>query len=130
MLVMEEAMRLIDLRTTDGSRHFASLPRPADWSAMRDHVRGLSGAKTLCYFSEDRKSPRMDFSFRRHYFLIAPRGDSIELFVQDPQCPDLILYEVGRHFEQMGAVADSESPGIGQSDQLRNQAPRGPGAMA
>ncbi len=94
-------MKLIDERTPDGSRRFSYLPWVADWQSVRDHVLRLSGAKMVNFIGGEMAQDWLDFSYRGRRFLIRARDDGLHLFVDDPQCSDLILYQVGRHFEQL-----------------------------
>ncbi|MCE5301816.1 MAG: hypothetical protein LLF97_01755 [Planctomycetaceae bacterium] len=94
-------MRLIDQRTPDGSRQFACLRAVGDRRTLNSHVLQLSGAESLqCAGSRD-VALRLDFHFRRHCFLATLCHGLLRLFVRDPQCPDLILYEVLAHFERL-----------------------------
>lgn len=95
------AMMLIDARTRDGSRHFTSLPQAAAWEDIHDHAMLLAGAEMLNCVVGELARAWIDFSFRRHRFRIHARDGLYRLFVRDPQCPDLILYQVGAHFEQL-----------------------------
>ena len=92
-------MKLIDERTYDGSRHFARLPQVIAINAVRDHALLLENAKVVNYVDEEVAKPWFDFTFRGHRFVVHCGGDQFLLFVRDPQCPDLTLFEVGRHFE-------------------------------
>jgi hypothetical protein len=123
-------MKLLDERTADGSRHFASLPKITPWEVVQGHVLLLGGAKLVnCV---DRAPPIwLDFDFRGHRFVVHRHDNQIQLFVRDPGCSDLILYEVGRHFETVSARVDGRTevrlPGAergGKTD--KRYAPEGP----
>jgi hypothetical protein len=102
-------MKLIDERTPDGSRHFAELPKTASWKAVHDCVLLLGSANVINYIDEGIASPWLDFSFRGHRFLIHSHENCLRLYVRDPQCSDLILYEVGIHLERLlGTMRDEE----------------------
>ena len=94
-------MRLIDERTPDGSRQFARLPKIAPWEVVRNHVLLLGSAKVVNYVAEGAVAPWLDFTFRGHRFVIHSHENQLRLFVCDPQCSDLILFEVGSHFERL-----------------------------
>ena len=100
-------MKLIDERTSDGSRHFSRLPRAVAWEAVRDHALLLPGAEMVNFVENELAEAWLDFSFRGRRFLIRSRDEHIHLFVDDPQRSDLILYQVGRHFERL-LIADNE----------------------
>jgi hypothetical protein len=97
-------MRLLDERTADGSRHFAQFSRAVAWNRIRDHAMLLGGAKIVNSIDGEIAAPWLDFLFRGHRFLIRGHGDQLRLSVYDPQCPDLLLFEVGVHFERLLAA--------------------------
>ncbi|MEN6457609.1 MAG: hypothetical protein ABFC63_01655 [Thermoguttaceae bacterium] len=99
-------MKLIDQRTANGSRYFSQLANAANWSGVRDHTLRLPGVKIANCVEPGPADPWLDFFFRGHRFVIHGRQQSLHLFVDDPQCSDLILYQVGRHFEQLAQEAD------------------------
>ena len=101
-------MKLIDERTPDGSRHFAQLPKLATWETVRDHVQLLGCARVVNYV-EGPAQPWLDFTFRGHRFLIHSHENQLRLFVRDPQCSDLILNEIGLHFERL--LGEGETAG-------------------
>ena len=102
-------MKLIDERTPDGSRHFACLPQAATWTAICEHIRLLPDAELLNFVGEGVAKAWIDFRFRQHRFLINARNGFFRLFVRDPLCADLILYQVGCHFERLlGETGDAE----------------------
>ncbi len=52
----------------------------------------------------------LDFAFRGHRFAIRNCGTQFHFSVCDPQCSDVILYRVGRHFERLlGEVAEDQA---------------------
>ena len=92
-------MRLIDHRTEDGSRHFASLPKSCTWHALRDHVLLLPGAEIVNFVADRVKQAWIDFTYRDHRFSVNHREGKFCFYVCDPLCPDLILYQVASHCE-------------------------------
>jgi hypothetical protein len=105
-------MRLIDERTPDGSRHFACLPRTTTWRRICDHALLLPEAELINVVADGVAAAWLDFHFRGHRFLIQSHERRFRLFVRDPQCADLILYQVGCHFERL--LGDDE-PGRGSA---------------
>jgi hypothetical protein len=102
-------MKLIDQRTPDGSRHFANLPKIASWEIVRDHVLLLGDARVVNFVDNGLAQPWLDFTYRGHRFLIQCHRRQLRLCVRDPQCSDLILYEVGVHFERLaGGMRDEK----------------------
>ena len=93
-------MRLIDERTTDGSRRFLLLTREADWSRLCEHVSSLNGARIVA-LGGDRPEKRLDFAYLGNRFFVRGRNGRLHLSVEDPLCSDLILYHVGLHFERL-----------------------------
>jgi hypothetical protein len=94
-------MKLIDERTLDGSRHFAHWPHAATWSAVYDHLLLLPSAEPVNVVGRQVAAAGLDFTFRGHRFTIHSHEGQFRLIVCDPQCSDLILYQVGRHFERL-----------------------------
>jgi len=94
-------MILIDERTEDGSRRFARLPRGATWEALTRHVRLLPNATLVHCMENDAATAWLDFTFRGHRFVIHRHESRFHLCVRDPQCSELILYQVGCHFERL-----------------------------
>jgi len=98
---LANAMKLFDHRTDDGSRYFSRLPRPERWDVLYDCVLRLSGAKVINHVGEDFGRPWLDFHYCGHRFLICLSEEHVQLYVDDPQCSDVLLYQVGRHFEKL-----------------------------
>jgi hypothetical protein len=94
-------MILLDERLSDGSRHFTLLPPVADWESLRDHVPLLPGARVMNFIDAEMSRGWLDFSYRGYRFLIKNRDGQLHFSVDDPLCSDLILFQVGRHFEQL-----------------------------
>jgi hypothetical protein len=107
--ILAGIMILIDERTQDGSRRFACLPEEATWDQVRNHAALLPNAEIVNSVSGEHAKAWLDFRFRQHRFLIKTGDGRVHLFVHDPQCCDLILYEVGRHFEQLLADDDDDA---------------------
>jgi hypothetical protein len=94
-------MRLIDVRTSDGSRHFACLPKTCDWKKLRDHIGQLQGLEFVNLVVGRPEDPWCDFTFRGPRFLIRNGGPYYHFFVGDPQCSDLLLFQVALHCERL-----------------------------
>ena len=94
-------MVLIDVRTSDGSRHFARLPAEATREALADHLLLLSGAEMTSLVTGNGGKPWMDFAYQGHRFSVSRHEDRFHFFVCDPLCPDVLLYQVASHFEQL-----------------------------
>lgn len=94
-------MQLIDRRTEDGSRHFASLPQTSTWHALGDHLLLLPGTRIANFVADDVKEAWIDFTYLDHRFRVNEREGEFCFCVSDPQCPDLILYQVASHCERL-----------------------------
>ena len=55
----------------------------------------------LNFVDEEIAPAWLDFTYRGHRFLIHSHENQLHLFVDDPQCPDLLLFQVGSHFEPL-----------------------------
>jgi hypothetical protein len=103
-------MILLDERTADGSRHFARWPRAVTWAALCDHLRLLPDVEVVNLIGPHLDAAWLDFTFRGHRFAIHNHGSQFHFSVWDPQCSDMILYRVGRHFERLlGEVAKDQA---------------------
>jgi hypothetical protein len=98
-------MQLIDRRTDDGSRHFASLPKTCTWQAFCEHVLLLPGAQIANFVAAGVAEAWIDFTCQDHQFSVSEQGGKFCFFVRDPQCPDLTLYQVASHCEKLLASA-------------------------
>jgi hypothetical protein len=94
-------MKLIDIRTRDGSRHFLSLPQSTAWIAVRGHAMRLPQLEILNFVDSEDLQARLEFLFLGHRFLIQGIDRQHHFFVSDPNCSDLIVYQVARHFSQL-----------------------------
>jgi len=99
--MLRGAMRLLDERTPDGSRHFARLPKIAPWEVVRDHVLLLRGAKIINDINRGAAATWLDFAYREHRFVIHCHESELRLYVHDPQCSDVVLFQVGSHLERL-----------------------------
>ena len=92
-------MKLIDFRTTDGSCHFACLASTATRQALRDHIALLTGAEIVEDSANCREGDLLVFTFRGHRFSVSNSDGEFRFFVADPQCPDVLLYQVAVYCE-------------------------------
>lgn len=94
-------MRLIDRRSEDGSRHFASLPKSCTWHALRNQILLLPGSQVLNFVVEGAAEAWMEFAYRDQRFRVSDGNGKYCFSVCDPQCPDLRLYQVASHCENL-----------------------------
>lgn len=87
-------MRLIDRRTDDGSRHFASLPKTEDLGVLRDRLAQCPDVRIIESAHEEIARPWIDFFYQGHRFSIRQRGEEAWFFVNNPQCSDIMLYKI------------------------------------
>ena len=90
-------MKLIDRRTDDGSRHFACLPKTADWETFRDHLAQLPDLRVTNFVPKGIVEPWIDFAYQGHQFVVREQRGEVWFFVDNPQCCDLLLYQVVLH---------------------------------
>ena len=93
------AERLANMIMNDGSRYFGSIPQTVLWYDMRDHVGTLPGAEITGFVTDDVLEAWIDFTYRGHNFSINDQYGEYWLFVDDPGCPDDILWAVLAHCE-------------------------------
>jgi len=94
-------MKLIDLRTDDGSRHFTRLPKAASVEDLRVHLAAMEGVEIGESASNGTAQPHLEFSYRDHQFRIRFDRDHFDFFVHDPQCSDVHLYRVVLHCQKL-----------------------------
>ena len=92
-------MKLIDERTADGSRCFARLPRMGGWATFCRHAGLLADIEWAPPIDGDLPQGRIAFCLGGQQFQAACHNGTIRLIVCDPLCPDVLLYQVARHFQ-------------------------------
>ena len=98
-------MKLIDVRTEDGSRHFARLPEGADWDALCNHLKQLPEVSVAQLVAEWTAEPRIEFTYQDHRCTVRRQEDEYCFFVRDPRCSDVPLYRLALHCERLLAIA-------------------------
>lgn len=94
-------MRLIDLRTDDGSRHFLSLPKQVEWQAVCNHIAELQGVTSADVKKPEVGDAHLEFAYRHHDFRVTGDDHHFHFFVRDPQCSDVCLYHIASHCETL-----------------------------
>jgi hypothetical protein len=107
---MADAMKLIDVRTGDGSRLCCCLPQTAAWTVVRDHALRLPEVQVLNFVGDGFANARLEFAFRGHCFLIFGRDGQLHVLVREPHCSDLIVYQVARHFNELAECHTQKMP--------------------
>ena len=95
------SMQLLNDLMGDGSRNFILLPvgkTPSLHMLLR--VLSLWGAVPTAYIPTFAES-WIDFRYQGHQFSINDQYGDYWFFVRDPQCPDVILEKVVRHFAKL-----------------------------
>ena len=93
---------LTDIRMSDGSRQFASLPEVWPFWRLREHIAKMAGAVETDFVSDGLVEMWLDFSFEGQRFTVNNQCGEFWFFVTNPNCPDEILVAVVNHFEAMG----------------------------
>ena len=89
---------LLDMKMNDGSRHFVDMPEVVFFDELAEHLEKLEGAKITEFITDGVVEMWLDFEFRNHQFSINNQLGDYWFFVQDPHCPEEILFEVINHF--------------------------------
>ena len=90
-------MKLIDLRTDDGSRHFTRLPKTASVEDLREHLATMEGVGIGDLTGSGPAQRHLEFSYQDHQFWIRLDRQHFHFFVRNPQCSDVHLYQVALH---------------------------------
>src|SRR5690348_14396264 len=93
--------RLANMIMADGSRFFWSLPQTRDWYNLRDHIAMLEGAVLTDFLTAYVTEAWIDFDYMGHHFSVNDTDGDYWFFVDDPHCPDAILYAVLAHCETL-----------------------------
>ncbi len=94
-------MKLIDVRTADGSRHFLRMPKAFSAQAIAEYLTGLEGARLLCFMAGGITEAHVNFTYQGYRFQVRNGGQEYLFFVDDPSCPDVLLLGVAYHFHQL-----------------------------
>jgi hypothetical protein len=92
---------LLEAKMNDGSRHFVDMPEVVFFDDFADHVEELDGAEITEFITDGVIEMWLDFDFRGHKFSVNNEFGDYWFFVEDPNCPDEILFEVIDHFRQL-----------------------------
>lgn len=115
---------LLDLRMADGSRHFGDLPQTRLWHDVRDHVRALEGARLTGFLCDGVTEGWIDFAYAGRAFTINDQFGEYWFFVDDPDCPDDVLWAVLGHFARL--LGDAPIAEVGKPRPLAYQTPEKP----
>lgn len=91
----------LDFRTKSGARHFVDLPETAFFDDFADHIEKLDGAEITEFVTDGVVEMWLDFEFHGHKFSVNNRFGDYWFFVEDPNCPEEILFELINHFRQL-----------------------------
>jgi len=94
---MGVVVKLLDIRAADGSRQFAAFPESVSWTALREHIAGLPGAKETAYVTDQVTEAWLDFDYKGHAFSVNNPFGEFWFFVRDPGAPEAWLREVWAH---------------------------------
>jgi len=92
---------LLEVKMTDGSRHFVDLPEIVFFDEIYEHTEELDGAEIIEFITDGVIGMWLDFQFRGHKFSVTNQFGDYWFFVENPECPDEILIEIIEHFRQL-----------------------------
>lgn len=92
---------LLDMRMKDGLRHFVDMPEDVFFDEFADHAEKLDGAEITNFITDGVVEMWLEFDFRGHKFSVNNQFGDYWFFVQDPNCPEEILFEVIDHFRKL-----------------------------
>jgi len=92
---------LLDVRASDGSRHFAALPESIEWMELRGALTSKSGVIVTKFVSDRITQAIIDFTYRGHEFTVDTQFGEYWLFVRDAACPVEILTDVVKSISLM-----------------------------
>ena len=68
------------------------------WDEFRNHNVGLNGSDLTDFITDGVTEASIDFRYRGQRFTINDQLGEYWCFVEDPDCPDVILHELLGHF--------------------------------
>lgn len=92
---------LLENKLNDGSRHFVDMSEVVFFDELADHVEELDGAEITEFLTDGVVEMWLDFDFREHKFSVNNQLGDYCFFVEDPNCPEEILFEVIDHFRKL-----------------------------
>jgi hypothetical protein len=92
---------LLEIKMSDGSRHFVDMPEVVFFDELADHVEELEDAEITEFLTNGVVEMWLDFEFSGHKFSVTNQMGDYWFFVQDAECPDEILLEVIDHFRKL-----------------------------
>lgn len=92
---------LFDMRMNDGSRHFVDMPEVVFFDELADHVEELDGAEITEFITNGVVEMWLEFEYRGQKFSVNNQLGDYWFFVENPECPEEILFEVIDHFRQL-----------------------------
>jgi hypothetical protein len=99
-------VKLLDIRAGDASRQFAALPESVSWTALREHIAGLHGARETAYVTDEVTEAWLDFDYKGHAFSVNNQFGEFWFFVQDPTAPEALLREVAAHCARLLGIGE------------------------
>lgn len=92
---------LLEIKMSDGSRHFVDLPEVVFFDELYEHVEELEDVEITEFLTDGVVAVWLDFEFRGHKFSVTNQFGDYWFFVEDPNCPDEILLEIIEHFRRL-----------------------------
>jgi len=92
---------LLETKMRDGSRHFVNMPEVVFFDELCDHLEELEGAEITEFIADGVVEMWLDFEFRGHKFSVNNQLGDYWFFVEDPNCPEEILFEIVDHFRKL-----------------------------
>ena len=82
----------------DGSRYFANFPETVSFERLREIVNQLENAREISFITDQVTEAWLDFTYQGHSFSINNQNGEFWFFVEDPACPNEILFAVAKYF--------------------------------
>lgn len=92
---------LLEIKMTDGSRHFVDLPEVVFFDDFYDHTEELDGVEITEFITDGTIGMWLNFEFRAHEFSVTNQFGDYWFFVADAECPDETLLEVIEHYRYL-----------------------------
>jgi hypothetical protein len=90
-------IKLLDIRSKDGSRQFFDLQKSISWDDLIIHLKKLDQLEIKEFLPSPDLGSWLDFSFKKFEFSVNEQIGMYWFFVENSSCPDEVLYQLAEH---------------------------------
>jgi hypothetical protein len=98
----------------ENARHFVDFPEVIFFDDFADHIEDLFGAEITRFEVDGTLEMWLEFTFRGNRFFVNNKFGDYQFFVEDKNCPEIVLLEIAEHFRRL---LESDEPAIQEFDE-------------